>query len=153
MEPISLLVSALAAGAAAGLKPTAEQVVKDGYVALKSLIKRKWSKVPVDLLEDDPACESRQAVVRGDLTKANAVADQEALTAAQALLENIRKYAPDDALRVGVRLEDFRAGGHLLIRDVEAEAAGVDIKKAVIDGNVEISGVRQGGARIAKNPQ
>jgi hypothetical protein len=35
MDPLTSLVTALAAGAAAALKPTVEQGVKDGYAALK----------------------------------------------------------------------------------------------------------------------
>jgi hypothetical protein len=38
MDPLTSLVTALATGAAAALKPTVEQAVKDGYTALKGLI-------------------------------------------------------------------------------------------------------------------
>jgi hypothetical protein len=44
MEPVSLIVTSLALGAAAGLKPTAEQAIKDAYGALKSLIHCSLSK-------------------------------------------------------------------------------------------------------------
>ena len=38
MDPITIIVTALALGAAAGLKPTAEQAVKVAYAGLKKLI-------------------------------------------------------------------------------------------------------------------
>jgi hypothetical protein len=34
MDPISIIVSALASGAAAGLKPTAEKAIKEAYASL-----------------------------------------------------------------------------------------------------------------------
>jgi len=44
MDPLTSLVTALAAGAAAALQSTVEQGVKDGYGALKGLI-RPYSTV------------------------------------------------------------------------------------------------------------
>lgn len=43
MEPISLIIAALAAGAAAGAGDTAGQAVRDAYAALKSLLRRRVS--------------------------------------------------------------------------------------------------------------
>ena len=42
MEPISLIIAALVAGATAATKDTAGQAVKDAYEGLKTLIKRKF---------------------------------------------------------------------------------------------------------------
>ncbi len=42
MEPISLILAALAAGAVAAAKDTAGTAVKDAYESLKALIKKKW---------------------------------------------------------------------------------------------------------------
>ena len=42
MEPISLILAALAAGAAAAAKDTAGTAVKDAYEGLKALIKKKF---------------------------------------------------------------------------------------------------------------
>ena len=42
MDPISLILEALTAGAVAALKDTAGEAIKDGYVALKSAIKKAW---------------------------------------------------------------------------------------------------------------
>jgi len=47
MEPISLIVTALVAGAVAAAKDTAEQGVKDTYQGLKTLIKRKFANDPL----------------------------------------------------------------------------------------------------------
>jgi hypothetical protein len=60
MDPVSLVVAALSAGAAAAAKDTAAQVVKDAYEALKALVKRKVAGDPgaaeaLDRHEDSPA--------------------------------------------------------------------------------------------------
>jgi NADH pyrophosphatase NudC (nudix superfamily) len=68
MEPISMIVGALVAGASAALKDTASQVVKDAYQGLKTLLVRYWkstaegneqaketeAKVLLNNLEEDP---------------------------------------------------------------------------------------------------
>ena len=42
MDPISIIITALALGAAAGLKPTAEIAIKDAYAGLKKIIQDKY---------------------------------------------------------------------------------------------------------------
>ncbi len=42
MEPISMLVGALVAGASSALKDTANQAVKDTYQGLKNLVIEHW---------------------------------------------------------------------------------------------------------------
>ena len=47
MEPVTTLIaSAIAMGAASGLKPTVEQAIKDAYEGLKNLIKSKYGNKP-----------------------------------------------------------------------------------------------------------
>ena len=43
MDPVTIIVTALALGAAAGLKPVAEQAVKDAYAGIKTL-KSDWPR-------------------------------------------------------------------------------------------------------------
>ena len=43
MDPISLIIAALAAGAIAGVKDTAGQAVKDAYAGLKALVHRRFA--------------------------------------------------------------------------------------------------------------
>lgn len=44
MEPITLILGALAAGAVAATQETAGQMIKDAYAGLKTLIKRRFSE-------------------------------------------------------------------------------------------------------------
>ncbi|MCH8876164.1 MAG: hypothetical protein IIA89_05000 [Chloroflexi bacterium] len=108
MDPITtMVVSALALGAAAGLKPTAEQAVKDAYAALKALIQRKYANVSLAQLEEAPESESRRAVVEEDLAKTNAGEDEELLRQAKELLDTIQTHAPEAAGAIGIDLEDI----------------------------------------------
>ena len=60
MDPLTSLVTALAAGAAAALQSTVEQAVKDAYATLKTLIQRNYIQVKVDQLEANPSSKNRR---------------------------------------------------------------------------------------------
>ena len=45
MDPITVIVTALATGAAAGVGATAEQGLKDAYEGLKTFVKKKYRQV------------------------------------------------------------------------------------------------------------
>jgi hypothetical protein len=150
MDPISVVVTALAAGAAAGLKPAAEQAIKDAYAGLKGLIQRKWGEVSLGQLEANPASEARRTVVKEDLAQTDAGSDRELLAMADKLLEAVSRHAPDIAKNIGVRLEDIKSGGSLRIRGVAGKNLGVDGKKWEVQGDIDISDV--GGGATPQNP-
>ncbi|NMO53414.1 hypothetical protein HH310_19765 [Actinoplanes sp. TBRC 11911] len=89
MAAIDVITTALAAGAGAGLKGTASDVIRDAYATLKSLIKHHFK-------DDDAAAKAIEADeiepgvwrarIGGALTLSGAVDDQELLTAARQLL-------------------------------------------------------------------
>ena len=86
IHPVTSIVTALVAGAAAGLTPTVSQAVKDSYEGLKALIKRKYSHVSIDQLEADPASQARRAVVEEDLQEDQCCERPELLQQARASL-------------------------------------------------------------------
>lgn len=150
MDPISIIVTALVLGAAAGLKPTAEQAVKDAYTGLKSLIQRKFTQVNIELVEDDPKSQSRQNVVKEDLVKVNADQDIDVIKAAQALIETVSKKEPDTAIAMGVNLADIKAAS-LRLRDIIATGTGVNIQRSEFVGDIDIQQVRAGGNDSSTN--
>jgi hypothetical protein len=92
MDPISLIIAALAAGASAGLKDTAGDAVKDGYSALKALVLRRFkddrdAEAQVEAVERDP--EADHAALGQRLASAGAGADEELVRKARDLLETI----------------------------------------------------------------
>ncbi len=144
MEPVTTsIVTALVAGAVAGLKPTVAQVIKDGYEGLKALIKRKYSHVSLDQLEAEPTSKARRAVVEEDLQKTDAEKDPEVLQQVKILLDAIQSQRPEVASAVGVDLEDIK-GASLTIEDVIATGTGVRAEKVETSGDITIRGVRAG---------
>lgn len=146
MEPISIIVTALATGAAAGLKPAAEKIIQDAYAGIKALILRKYAETSVALLERDPASPAKREVIREELEKRDAGSDQELLTQAKAVLDAVQRHAPEAAGQIGVDLEEIK-GASLRISDILASGAGVKVRKAEMTGDIEIRGVRAGGDR------
>ncbi len=145
MEPITAIVTALALGAAAGLKGTTEQLIKDGYTALKTLLTSKFpqASASVDQLERAPDSKARRAVVEEDLTKEGAGQSAEILQHAKALLDAIAQRAPQIAEVIGVSLTDI-TGASLRIADVLSSGSGVRVERANIGGDIHIEGIRAG---------
>ena len=90
MDPVTLIVTALAAGAAAGRQAIAGDTSKDTYTALKALIQRKFAGKPKAELalaehEDDP--ETWQVPLRKALVKEYVDQDQQIIEAAQKVMQ------------------------------------------------------------------
>ena len=151
MDPVSMIVMALATGAVAALHDTAEQTVKDAYAGLTGLIRRNYSHVDIAVLEDKPTSASRRAVVKEELEQTEAGTDEEVLRQVKPLLDVIRTSAPEAAEAVGVSLEDIR-GAALRLEDIVASGAGVVVKHATMTGDITIKGVRAGSRGDAANP-
>ncbi len=89
MDPISLIVVALAQGAAVALKDTAAEAVRSGYATLVSLVRRKLGSAE-DLVDEygaDP--EVWEKPLTKKLADAGAQEDGELIAAARELLEQV----------------------------------------------------------------
>ncbi len=94
MDPISLILSALVAGAA----KTAGDVAQDAYNGLKALIKRKFesqgksdSVTILNKYEEKP--EKTKPLLEDELIEAGADKDEEIIKLAQKLLEQLNPQA------------------------------------------------------------
>jgi flavin-binding protein dodecin len=90
MDPVTLIVVALAAGATKGLTDAASNAVKDAYASLKKLVLGKVSDTPsgaVAVQEHEADPDTWQAPVTKLLTESGAGDDQSLVTAAQRLME------------------------------------------------------------------
>ncbi len=95
MDPLTLIVAAMAAGAAEAAKPTAAQAIKDAYAGLKALIMRKLGSAPntadandaIEKVEKKPENTPRQDVLKDELKTAQVDEDAEILKLATSLLE------------------------------------------------------------------
>jgi hypothetical protein len=151
MDPVTMIVAALAMGAAEGLKATAVDVVKDAYAGLKGLLARKYPKVGVEAIEEKPESEARRAVVAEDLAEAGAGSDEELLALVGKLVEALRAHVPDAGAAVGVDLENVSAE-FLRLRDIASTGTGVRVKEGEFRGGIDIEGVRAGGGGPPGNP-
>jgi hypothetical protein len=89
MDPISLILSALVAGAAASVQSTTSDAVKDAYVGLKTLIRRKFAgKTNAEAMlaehEDDP--ETYTLPLKKALLQEHVDEDEEIIKEAQRLM-------------------------------------------------------------------
>ena len=116
MDPITLIVTALAAGAALGAQDTVSSMVKDAYVGLKVLVRRRLGGRPgaeLVLVKHEQAPETWQAPLMAELAETGADSDRDLVAAAQALLDLIReaegrtgKYTADVRGAQGVQIGD-----------------------------------------------
>jgi hypothetical protein len=89
MDPITLIVLALAAGATAGLQAVASSAVTDAYASLKSLVKKRLAgqqdgEMVLNRYESAP--QVWEAPLAQELTNAGAADDSELIAAAQAIM-------------------------------------------------------------------
>lgn len=94
MEPISVIIAALGAGAIAATKETAGTVVKDAYQGLKSLIKQRFADQGkeddsniVDKHEKKLDSEAVKALLKEELISLGVDKDAEIIKLAQELLK------------------------------------------------------------------
>jgi hypothetical protein len=89
MDPVSLIVGALAVGAAAGLPDTAGTAVWDAYQGLRDLVRHRFTDRPtaeVALAEHEKAPEIWQQPLIVELELAGACCDEAIIAAAQQVM-------------------------------------------------------------------
>ncbi|MFM6630664.1 MAG: hypothetical protein ACKPJT_28995, partial [Microcystis panniformis] len=94
MEPISLIVTALTAGAVAAAKDTAEKGVKDTYQGLKTLIKRKFANdaLAQAMVEAKPEdIKKAEGLLKDKIVEAGVDKDNEITKLAQDLLDKLQE--------------------------------------------------------------
>ena len=90
MEPISLILAVLVAGATAATKDTAGAAVKDAYEGFKALIKKKFEKdaLAQAMVEAKPEdIKQSEVLLRNKITEAGIDQDVEILKAAAEILK------------------------------------------------------------------
>lgn len=148
MDPITLIVSAVVVGAAAGVRDTAAAVVTDTYTALKRVITRRYPDVDLTPVEKKPESEAKRDSLHEDLTEADAGADEELLAAAGRVVDEVRAHDGVTGPALGIDLERVQAE-FLRVRRVESDGTGVRVRDGTFRGGIEIDDVRavhgQGG--------
>lgn len=143
MDPVTLIVSALALGASAGLKSTVTTAIGDAYSALRRILGERYRGVDLTPVERRPESAAKRDSLAEDLDVAGAGADTELLAAARLLIEQVSSHAPEAAAVVGVDLERVHAAA-LRIATVESAGTGVRVRDSEFAGDVDIRDVRAG---------
>ena len=111
MDPVTLILTALAAGAASGTTEVATAAVRDAYDGLKRLVKARLAgRVPAEVAlaeyEADP--QTWQAPLTRELELAGADDDADLVERARRLLELVEQARPGIDLRgaQGVQVGD-----------------------------------------------
>lgn len=140
VDPITLIVGALASGAASGLRKTMTAAITDAYAGLKRLITDKYG-VNTDALEKKPESAAQQGALEESLGDAGAAADAELLQAAKSLLAAIQATDPDAAKTIGVDLAGINVAD-INIEDVKASGGSTGVKARDVNAtSMNIKGV------------
>ena len=144
MDPITIIVSALVAGAAAGATSIAEDAIKEAYAGLKELVLRNFGgqravAQAVELVEKDPEAAGRQEFLKGELEATDAATDTEILQVAQELLALLQPETADSSQQATADHGSAAATGRSVAQ--------------IGDNNVALTGDIQGGVTISQRPK
>jgi len=116
MDPVTLIVTALATGAATGLTESASAAVKDAYARLTALARKRLADRPdaeLVLARHETSPETWQAPLAAVLAEAGAEHDTDLVAAAQAFMiladnsgARAGKYTVDTRGAYGVQVGD-----------------------------------------------
>ena len=152
VDPVTIVVAAIALGAQEGVRDTAKQLVKDTYAGLKRMISDRYKGVDPTAVENKPSSEHKRASLEADLKDAGADSDAELLAAAKAVIEAVRADNPHAGDPIGVDLERVEAEA-IRIHDVQSTGSGVRVRDAKVGGDIDISNVKSGNKGSTTNPQ
>ena len=115
-DPVTLIVTALAAGAVTGMTESAASAVKDAYTSLRALVRKRLAgqhDAELVLTRHETAPDTWQAPLVAVLEQAGAEHDTDLVAAAQALMSQIDKagaragkYTVDTRGAYGVQIGD-----------------------------------------------
>jgi hypothetical protein len=141
MDPVTMIVTAVAAGAVVAARDVTAQVVKDGYTGFKALIVRKFGDKPdvldaVEEVEKKPDSKGRQETLKEELAAAGAGRDADLVRQAQALLDLLKEHG----LAGGTSYRAEVHGSGAVAQGPGAVAAG--------EGGIAVGGNVEGGIHV-----
>jgi hypothetical protein len=146
VDPVTIIVAAVALGASAGLKDTAATAVKDAYAGLKRLIVDRYERVDLAPVESKPDSENKRGSLAEDLAEAGAGTDGELLEAARAVIAAVRAHEASAGAALGIDIQRVEAAA-LRIHRVDAEGTAVRMRDTKVVGEIDIGDVRAGRER------
>lgn len=150
MDTINIIVTALALGAAAGIKPTAEQAVKDAYAGLKSIILEKYHEINLSGLESKPDSDIQQLAIAESLKDVDAYKNEDVLQKAKAVLAAVEESSPETAFDLGIDLDDIKAASLTIDTIIASGRVDIRAKRAKVAGDIVIKDVKAGNSSKKK---
>ena len=137
IEPVSAIVLAVAAGAAAAAKDVTAKAVKDAYDGLIALIKKVYRdhqhvQESVDHLTKKPEDKNRRAALEEGLKDAGVKVDEQLLEASQAVIRAVESHSPESARAIGMDIGEFKAAA-LHIKNLQAPKEGTAFRAKEVD--------------------
>ncbi|MBE7191442.1 MAG: hypothetical protein INR66_03035 [Gordonia polyisoprenivorans] len=123
MDPVTLIVAAVALGASDGARDTTKQAIGDAYGAVKAWISNRYGSVTAEIegLEGEPSEGLRRALLAKKLSEAGAGDDAELLRLSHGLLSAVDDQAPELPPIVGVIVRRASAQGDIVVEDVAVD--------------------------------
>src|ERR1051325_11478324 len=94
MEPVSMILAALASGAAAAAQDTASQAIRDRYTGVKSVVQKKLqarqANAPTVIAEFEKDSETWEKPMQKSLADAGAASDDEVIELARRVLQLVQ---------------------------------------------------------------
>ena len=143
MDSVSAIISALTAGATAGLNGVGSQIVKDAYAQPAGALQGRLSALAglLQAPEDAERTEAAEEELRDSGLAENAGIVQ----AAQKLTDAMGREAKAAPARWAILVERVRAANNVLIRQIKSTDGGVAVRHVRADGDVRIEGISVGG--------
>jgi hypothetical protein len=116
MDPITLIVTALAAGSALGISDTASSAIKDAYVGLKALVRKRLGARPdaeMVLAKHEQAPQTWRAPLMAEFDEAGVGHDADLVAAAEALM----RLVDEAGARAGKYTVDVRGAQGVQVGD------------------------------------
>jgi hypothetical protein len=149
VDPVTLVVTAVALGASVGVTETASAAIKDAYAGLKRLLSHR--QIDLSGIERRPTSAAQRDALHETLADTPDVVDQELLDAAEQVTDAVAAHRPDAADVVGVDLKDVQAG-FIRVRSISSTGSGFRGADLTVDGGVDIGDVWAGRPQADAGP-
>jgi hypothetical protein len=153
MEPITLIVTALAMGAAAAARQIGGQAVQDAYNAIRHLIEDRYKRGgAIQALQEDPSSETQKNALKESLVKVGAEKDPEVLKSAGELTRALESVPPQVLTSIGLNFQDVNAVNvHLQKIRVTGPGIGALVSGGTIAGEFTTGDIEVGGGNPSPN--
>jgi len=144
LDPISIIVGALAMGASAAAKDVGGRAVRDAYDSLKRLIGDHYKRSgAVAAIQEDPSSEIQKKALQEALAKTDIARDAEVLQIAKVLTQVLETVPQPDLATVGLQMDRVRAiNASFGDIDIIGSGKGAVLKDVDVGGQLTVGNIK-----------